>query len=85
MADNNPNVEYNYQKTPNLNTTDTRQAAISKTIGLRNVNNSTRGLYFKFPANYSTPYLAAGSPTLGAKSAPDTLGVYPYAGAQLNV
>lgn len=85
MIVNNSNVAYNYQKTPNLNTTNARQSAIATVIGLRNINNDTRGVYFRFPINQSTPYMSAGSPTLAAISAPSSIGEYPYAGVQINV
>jgi hypothetical protein len=80
---NDPNVAYNYQKFPNLTTSNKAQSEAGLVIALRDRTNINRNVVFLFPANMATPNYSAGSPTLGARTKTFIDPVTPYAGRQV--
>jgi len=83
---NNPNVAYNYQKYPNLTTSNFAQSQAGLIISNRDRPNVNRNTKFVFPSNLSTPNYGAGSPTLLAVNKPATIdGETPYFGQQVTI
>jgi hypothetical protein len=81
---NDPNVSYNYQKNPNLTTSNYAQSQAGLIISNRDRPNVNRNARFIFPANMSTPNYGASSPTLLARTGPATIdGEFLYAGRQV--
>ena len=80
---NNPNVAYNYQKTPGLVTSDPLQSVAALSVTLRNNPNYNRNISTLYPIGQSTPNLGAGYPTMLAIQYPKGVGIYPYAGSQV--
>lgn len=83
MSLNNPNVAYNYQKTPGLITSDTLQSVAGLSVTLRNNPNYNRNLSTLYPVGQSTPNPGAGYPTMLALQSPKGVGEFPYAGSQV--
>jgi hypothetical protein len=82
---NNPNVAYNYQKVPNLTTSNFTQSQAGLIISNRDRPNVNRNTRFIFSANMSTPNYGAGSPTLLAVTNTTIDGETPYMGKQVTV
>lgn len=80
---NDPNVAYNYQKYPNLVTSNLAQSEAAKIIALRDRPNKNRNVNFLFPVSLATPNPGAGSPTLLAQNRTTVDGVTPFAGRQV--
>lgn len=78
----NANVEYNYQKNSNLNTSDKLQALAGLTLTLRDDPTKNRNINFLYPTGATTPNYGAGSPTILAVQFPEQIGINPYAGRQ---
>jgi hypothetical protein len=85
IVNNNANVAYNYQKVPNLVTSNQLQSQAGLAISLSDKPNQNRNVAFLFPTNLSTPNYGAGSPTLLARSSIQTSGDVTYAGRQTNL
>lgn len=61
---NSANVAYNFQKVPNLVTSNPAQSELGLKINLRDRPELNRNINFLFPVNQATPNPGAGSPTL---------------------
>lgn len=61
-------VAYNYQKVPNLTTSNYEQSIAGLTVSMRDRTNTNRNPIFLFPANLTTPNFGAGSVTIGART-----------------
>lgn len=61
---NNANVAYNFQKVPNLVTSNPVQSELGLKINLRDRPQLNRNINFLFPVTQATPNPGAGSPTL---------------------
>lgn len=83
IPSNNPNITYNYQKYPNLETSNLAQSEVGLTIALRDRPNLNRNVTFLFPANMATPNPGAGSPTMLAQTRTTIDSVTPYFGRQV--
>lgn len=80
----NANVAYNYQKNPNVVTSDKLQSLAGLTLALRDDPTKNRNVNFQYPINFSTPNPGAGSPTALAIQSPKPISLDPYAGQQGN-
>jgi hypothetical protein len=83
IPSNNPLINYNYQKYPNLTTSNLPQSLAGLVISQRDRTNTNRNVTFIFPANASTPNPGAGSPTLLAQTNTSIESVTPYVGRQV--
>lgn len=84
IVTNNPSVAYNYQKNPNLVTSNYAQSQAGLTLAMRDRPNVNRNVSFIFPINLSTPNFSAGSPTLGAFIQTGMINDTEYAGKQVS-
>jgi len=80
-----PNVAYNFQKVPNLVTSNLPQSLAGLAITLRDQTQLNRNVNFLFPVPATTPNFGAGSPTLLGRSSVQTAGDVEYAGVQLPI
>ncbi len=80
---NNPDVAYNYQKVPYLNTSNFAQSQAGLIISNRDRPNVNRNARFIFSVNLSTPNYGAGSPTLLAVNNTIVSSDTPYMGRQV--
>lgn len=76
-------LEYNYQKYPNLTTSNLAQSEAAKIIALRDRPNLNRNIRFQFPVNMATPNPGAGSPTLLGMTKTTIDNITPYMGRQV--
>lgn len=79
----NPSITYNYQKYPNLTTSNLPQALVGQVISQRDRTNTNRNVTFLFPADMATPNPGAGSPTLLAQTKTTIDNITPYVGRQV--
>jgi hypothetical protein len=80
---NNPFVNYNYQKYPNLTTSNLAQSEAAKILAFRDRPNLNRNIAFLFPIAQATPNPGAGSPTLLAQTRTTVDELIPFAGRQI--
>lgn len=77
-----PNIAYNYQKNPYLVKTNKDQVQAGFVLTQRNNTQANRNVNSLFPANFSTPNPAAGSPTALVNNGPRPINIEMYAGYQ---